>query len=124
MDSAGFKYTKNLFYCTLLCYYDKFHNFDEMAVKKIFTWAFMVRIDMVNLGFDSINKYAIGDSSNSRYTNAIPMFAKISTARLHNEISGLQIRVKRSGDGPASDKWTSLYKDLKTINGLMEASNE
>ncbi len=38
--SAGFGYTKNLFYCALLCYYDKFHNFDEMAVKKLFSWAF------------------------------------------------------------------------------------
>ena len=54
--STGFRYTKNLFYCALLCYYDKFHNFDEMAVKKLFTWAFMVRVDMESLGFDSINK--------------------------------------------------------------------
>lgn len=122
-NSTGFRYTKNLFYCALLCYYDKFHNFDEMAVKKLFTWAFMVRIDMENLGFDSINKYAIGDSSNSRYTNAIPMFAKISFARLHNEISGLQIRIKRDGDAPSSNKWTSLYQKLKEINGIAEASN-
>ena len=59
--SAGFAYARNLFYCVLLCYYDKFHNFDEMAVKKLFTWAFMIRVDMENLGFDSINKYAIGN---------------------------------------------------------------
>lgn len=117
-NSTGFRYTKNLFYCALLCYYDKFHNFDEMSVKKLFTWAFMVRVDMENLGFDSINKYAIGDSSNSRYTNAIPMFAKISFARLHNEISGLQIRVKREGDAPQSDNWNGLYQKLKEINGI------
>ena len=122
--STGFRYTKNLFYCALLCYYDKFHNFDEMAVKKLFTWAFMLRIDMENLGFDSINKYAIGDAGNSRYTNTIPMFAKISFARLHNEISGLQIKVKREGDAPTSSKWKALYQKLKVINGLVEVSNE
>ncbi len=122
-NSTGFRYTKNLFYCALLCYYDKFHNFDEMAIKKLFTWAFMVRIDMENLGFDSINKYAIGDASNSRYTNAIPMFAKISFARLHNEISGLQIKVKRDGDAPTSSKWNSLYQKLKELNGLAEVPN-
>lgn len=122
-NSTGFRYTKNLFYCALLCYYDKFHNFDEMSVKKLFTWAFMVRIDMENLGFDSINKYAIGDASNSRYTNAIPMFAKISFARLHNEISGLQVRVKREGDAPQSSNWNWLYRKLKEINGIAEVSN-
>ncbi len=121
--SAGFRYTKNLFYCALLCYYDKFHNFDEMAIRKLFTWAFMIRVDMENLGFDSINKYAIGDSVNSRYTNTIPMFARISLARVHNEISGLQIRVKREGDAPASNNWRELYSRLKVINAI-EVSNE
>jgi hypothetical protein len=94
-----------------------------MSVKKLFTWAFMVRVDMENLGFDSINKYAIGDASNSRYTNVIPMFARISFARLHNEISGLQVRVKREGDAPQSANWNWLYQKLKEINGIAEVSN-
>ena len=112
-SSTGFRYTKNLFYCALLCYYDKFHNFDEMAVKKLFTWAFMLRVDMAHLGFNSINKYAVGDAGNARYTNAIPVFAKISFARRHNEISSLQIRVKRDGDMPQSKEWDWLYRELK-----------
>lgn len=122
--SAGFVYARNLFYCALLCYYDKFHNFDEMAVKKLFTWAFMIRVDMENLGFDSINKYAIGDDDNSRYTNEVAMFSKISFARLHNEISSLHIKVKRDPDRANHDKWNDLYKKLKIMNGLMEVSNE
>lgn len=122
--SAGFGYARNLFYCALLCYYDKFHNFDEMAVKKLFTWAFMIRVDLENLGFDSINKYAIGDDSNSRYTNAVAMFSKISFARLHNEISSLQIKVRRYPDEATHEKWNDLYSKLKVMNGFAEASNE
>ena len=120
-NSTGYGYAKNLFYCALLCYYDKFHNFDEMAVKKIFTWALMIRVDMENLGFDSINKYSIGDE-NSRYTNVIPMFSKISFARVHTEISSLQIKVKREPDIPASEKWVELYNQLKEMNGIVEAT--
>lgn len=122
--SAGYGYTKNLFFCALLCYYDKFHNFDEMAVKKLFSWAFMIRIDMENLGFDSINKYSIGDESNQRYSNTIPMFARISFARLHTEISGLQIKIKRDNDAPASNKWMPLYSKLKEMNGIKEVSDD
>lgn len=114
--SAGFGYTKNLFYCALLCYYDKFHNFDEMAVKKLFSWAFMLRVDMKNLGFDSINRYAIGDK-NSRYTNIIGIFSKISLARMHHEISSLQINVRRDPDAPSHKKWKELYGTIKEING-------
>lgn len=110
--SVGFSYAKNLFYCALLSYYDKFHNFDEMAVKKLFVWAFMLRIDMENLGFDSVNKYAIGDE-NSRYTNTIGMFAKISLARMHHEISSLQIKVQWN----PNSKWPKLYRAIEQISG-------
>lgn len=116
--SVGFGYAKNLFYCGLLMYYDKFHNFDEMAVKKIFTWAFMIRVDMENLGFDSVNKYAVGEQ-NDRYTNVVPLFSKISLARSHTEISNLQIRVMRNPDRATSDKWNELYFDLKRLNGYV-----
>ena len=114
-NSTGFMYAKNLFYCALLCYYDKFHNFDVMVVKKLFFWAFMLRIDMQNLGFDSINKYAIGED-NSPYTNKIAMFSKINFARMHYEISSLQIKVLRDPDNASSPKWEELYKDIKKLN--------
>ena len=87
-----------------------------MAVKKLFSWAFMLRVDMENLGFDSVNKYAIGDE-NSRYTNTVGIFSKISFARMHHEISGLQIKVRREPDSPSYDKWKGLYDTIKMING-------
>ena len=120
--SAGYGYAKNLFYCALLCYYDRFHNFDEMAVKKLFIWAFMLRIDLENLGYSSINIYATGDE-NYRYTNNIPVFSKISLARTHYEISSLQISTRREPDKPASDNWIKLYKKLKKMNGFTEDSD-
>lgn len=121
--SAGFSYASNLFYCALLCYYDKFRNFDERAVKKLFTWAFMLRVDMENLGFDSVNKYAVGETE-SRYTNQIPMFSIIANARLHTEISNLAVQVKRESDTANSSKWNPLYEALKTLNGIGGPQNE
>lgn len=121
--SVGFGYAKNLFYCALLMYYDKFHNFDVMAVKKLFTWSFMLRVDMKNLGFDSINKYAIGET-NGQYTNQVALFSKINLARLHTEISNLQIKAVRNPDDAASEKWRPLYRQLKIINGLAEENDE
>ena len=114
--SVGFKHAKNLFYCALLMYYDKFHNFDIMAVKKIFTWALMIRVDMRNLGFDSINKYAIGEA-NGMFSNVVPLFSRIALARMHTEISNIQIKVLRESDKAEHDKWDQLYFDLKALNG-------
>lgn len=111
-DSKGLNYAKNLFFSTLLCYYDRFHNFDVMAVKKLFTWAMMIRVDMKHLGFATINRYAIGGENNERYSNAMPMISKISYARKHTEISGIKINVI-SEDGNSE-----LYYKLIDLNGL------
>lgn len=97
--TAGFRHACNLFRCALFAYYDRFHNFDVRAIRKLFTWAMMVRVDMQALGFDTINKYAVGDRANSPYTNAIPMFYKIARARSHTEISDIIVRTQEPHEG-------------------------
>lgn len=97
--SAGFRHAHGLFLCVLFAYYDRFRNFDVRAVRKLFCWAMMVRVDMQSLGFDTINKYAVGDRANSPYTNAIPMFRRIARARSHHEIADTIVRVRDSFDG-------------------------
>lgn len=94
-SSTGMNHARNLFFCALLCYYDRFHNFNLMAVKKLFTWAMMLRVDMNHLGFDSVNRYAIGLGDNDKYTNSEPVISLISSARRHTEISGMPLMVKQ-----------------------------
>lgn len=115
-SSTGFRYAMNLFYCALLFYFDRFHMYDEMAVKKLFAWAMMIRVDMENLGFDTINNYAIGNEDKD-YTNHIPMFFKIATARNNQEITNLRIQVIRTPDRAKSEKWNELYEKLKSLIG-------
>lgn len=125
--SAGLTHVRNLFFAVLLFYFDKFHNMDELAVKKLFLWAFMLRMDLHSLGADSVNKYAIGEGSGT-YTNYIAMFSKISIARLHTEISNLQIYVgnraisehaiRKSGD--TIKELNDLYELLNKLNGYGE----
>ena len=115
-NSTGFRYAMNLFYCVLLFYFDRFHMYDEMAVKKLFAWAMMIRVDMENLGFDTINNYAIGNEDKD-YTNHIPMFFKIATARRNQEIANLRIQVIRTPDRAKSEKWNELYEKLKSLIG-------
>lgn len=116
-SSTGMNHARNLFFCALLCYYDRFHNFDPMAVKKLFTWAMMLRVDMNHLGFDTINRYAIGLGDKDRYTNTEPVISLISTARRHTEISGMSLMLKRENGEAEATKWQELYDALLRING-------
>lgn len=52
------------------------------------------------------------------------MFSKINLARMHNEISGMQIKARRDPDSPADPKWNELYNKIKIMNGLEVVSNE
>ena len=113
--STGMNHARNLFFCALLCYYDRFHNFDLMAVKKLFTWAMMLRVDLYSLGYDSVNLYAIGEEK--AYTNAKAVISLITTARRHTEISGMTLNLQRMDNKARADKWQELYNALLRLNG-------
>ena len=116
--STGMNHARNLFFCALLCYYDRFHNFDLMAVKKLFTWAMMLRVDIYSLGYDSINLYAIGEEK--AYTNTKPVISLITTARRHTEISGMTLDLKRTDNKARAEKWQQLYNALRQLNGYKQ----
>ena len=117
-SSAGLTHVRNLFFAVLLFYYDKFHNMDELAVKKLFMWAFMLRMDLRSLGADSVNKYAIGEYSGN-YANYIAVFSKISLARLHTEIGNIQINIDAKVPKKEwTDEQKSLYELLKQMRGI------
>ena len=117
--NSQLSFARTLFFNVLLCYYDKFHNFDEMAVKKLFIWAMMIRVDMIKLKYETINDYSVGQFNNS-YSNTIPMFFKIKTARKHTEIANIDILTKRDGDCARSSSWAALYSNLKKMNGMTD----
>lgn len=114
---VGFRHACRLFFCALLCYYDRFGVLDAPAVKRLFTWAMMLRVNMQHLGFASINKYAIGerDPQKDQYTNVIPVLSMIVSARKHTEISDISLKVDvepRQSD----EKWERLRKGLRELN--------
>ena len=116
-SSIGMNHARQLFFCALLCYYDRFHNFDPMAVKKLFTWAMMLRVDMINLSFDSVNRYAIGLGDKDGYSNVKPVISLISNARRHTEISGMTLDLRRTDNKARVERWQPLYDALLQLNG-------
>lgn len=115
---AGFDHCRNLFYCAVLCYYDRFKNFDQKAILKLFTWAFMLRVDRISLPYSSMNKYAVGETTDT--TNQIAMFYEITRARTHNQIANISINVKRAGNQAKKDSWNPLYEEILQLNKIQQ----
>ena len=74
----------------------------------------MIRIDMQHLGYDTINKYAIGEY-NVQYSNNLPVFSLIANARKHADISNLTIECNNN-----EKNWSELSVKLLKLNGLYE----
>lgn len=113
--NMGFTYATNLFKCALLCFYDRFNILDKIIVKKLFLWAMTLRIDMDVLGFDSINKYAIGESTNVSYSNTIPMFNIISNSLKHTDIENLHINYSNKENSMWLGRHTDFIEKIKKI---------
>ena len=110
--SIGLKHVRKLYKAVLLLYYDRFHMLDTLALKKIFMWAFMLRIELENVSYDSVNKYAVGNG----YYNNIPMFSVISQARKHTDIGNIIINLPEEiSCNNCAEERNKLYELLKTM---------
>jgi hypothetical protein len=89
-----------------------------MAIKKLFVWAMMVRVDMQHLGFDTINRYAIGLGDNDKYSNAMPVISMITCARKHTEISSMRLNIKFNEKSDVNvESRKKIYDGLKKLYG-------
>ena len=110
----GVKYTCQLFFAVLLFYYDRFNEIDKTSLYKLFTWAFMLRIDLESINMKSINLYALG-TENSNTTNNIPMFYLIANFKNHFELYDIVIETK-----PHDDNWLELYNFISKLENNEE----
>lgn len=121
LDGAGvgYSYAKQLFYCAVLYYCDRFRNFDDRIIKRLYAWAFMVRLQMQKLGFDSVKNYAIGEKVGDRET--IPMFYLLQKCMKESDVLKIIVPMLPQEEirySPTNDDKMLLLENIKTIFGL------
>ena len=121
LDGAGvgFSYAKQLFFCAVLYYCDRFRNFDDRIIKRLYAWAFMVRLQMQKLGFDSVKNYAVGERVGVRET--IPMFYLIQKCMKESDILKIIVPMLPHVEiqySPKNNDKTLLLEKIQTILGL------
>ena len=118
-SGVGFSYAKQLFYCAVLYNCDRFRNFDDRIIKRLYVWAFMVRLQMQKLGFDSVKNYAIGEKVGDRET--IPMFYLLQKCMKESDVLKIVVPMLSQEEirySPTNDDKTSLLENIKAILGL------
>ena len=108
---TGDKYVRNLFYCGLIYYIDKFGDKDlSKAIDKIFVWAYSLRLKLQAVGIDSVDNYALG-IRRSRHS-PIQFFKKIKETIKPSDIINLQLETLKENRSRKTEEIEKLFKDL------------
>lgn len=106
---TGDKYVRNLFYCGLIYFVDKFGEKElPKATEKVFIWAYSLRLKLFSVGLDSIDNYALNKAHSQ-----IQLFKKIREAIRPNDIVNLKLETLRENRSSKTDKIVELFKEMK-----------
>jgi uncharacterized protein with ParB-like and HNH nuclease domain len=108
-NRTGDKYVRNLFYCGLVYYVDKFGKKDlKKAIEKIFVWAYSLRLKLYSVGLDSIDNY----SFNKAHTQ-LQLFKQIREAFNHNDILNMQFEILKENRSSKTEAIENLFRKMK-----------
>lgn len=107
---TGDKYIRNLFYCGLIYYIDKFGDKDlSKAIDKIFVWAYTLRLKLQAVGLDSVDNFALNRGDHSQ----IQLFKKIKETIKPNDILNLRLETLKENKSSKTEIIIEQFKRLK-----------
>lgn len=105
----GDKYIRNLFYCGLIYYIDKFGEKDlSKAIDKIFVWAYSLRLKLQAVGLDSVDNFALNKGHSQ-----IQLFKKIRETIKPSNILNLRLEILNENRSSKTEKIVEEFKRLK-----------
>jgi hypothetical protein len=116
---TGDKHIRNLFYCGLIYYIDKFVNKDfskvdekelSKVIDKIFIWAYALRLKLYSVGLESVDNYALNKAHSQ-----VQLFKEIRESIRPHDIFNInlevlqQVQIKRE----EMTEIMTLFKEMK-----------
>lgn len=111
---TGDVYVRNLFYCALIAFVDKFgEKYLKDAVEKLFIWAYTLRLKLHSVGIDSIDNYALNWGN-----SLIALFSLIRDANRPQDI--LNIELEYLSGTPKSTKEEDVVEKFRELGYYAE----
>ena len=112
-NRTGDRYVRNLFYCALIDYIDKFgqKNIDRI-VEKLFIWAYTLRLKLHSVDIESMDNYALNLGHSQ-----IAMFKIIRDANKPQDILNVELGTLSDTKATKEEKIIAKFKTLGYYNG-------
>lgn len=114
---SGDKYIKRLYECALLFFADRFgiNSITDSVMKQLYTWSYSLRLVMVAVYPETINKYALG--RHERVNSGIDIFAKISEMIEPEELNLIILdKLNNEQVGDRLKNYNEIWEFLKKEN--------
>lgn len=114
---SGDKYIKRLYECALLFFADRFgiNSITDSVMKQLYTWSYSLRLVMVAVYPETINKYALG--RHERVNSGIDIFAKISEMIEPEELNLIILdKLNENQVGDRLKNYNEIWEFLKKEN--------
>ena len=106
---TGDKYVRNLFYCGLIYYVDKFGEKElQKATEKIFIWAYTLRLKLYSVGLNSIDNYALNKAHSQ-----IQLFKIIRESIRPNDIINMKLETLKENRSSKTEKIVQRFTEMK-----------
>jgi uncharacterized protein with ParB-like and HNH nuclease domain len=107
-NRIGDEYVREMFDCAVLYYWDKFgENQLDLAIEKLFIWAYSLRLELARVGLPATDNYAIG------INGRLQVFEIIRNAiypdDVINELQNFKVPARR---GDEDDEIRKLFEEL------------
>ncbi|MBS7310107.1 MAG: DUF262 domain-containing protein [Treponema sp.] len=110
---GGNGYIRNLFINIIMFYIDKF-DFDSLSktvLKKLFKWAYSLRLKMYSVYPETVNNYALGNNNRANY--GLRMFNKISEMTSPSDMDSILLdTIKKNEINNKNDLNTRLWTEI------------
>ena len=110
---GGNGYIRNLFINIIMFYIDKF-DFDSLSktvLKKLFKWAYSLRLKMYSVYSETVNNYALGNNNRANY--GLRMFNKISEMTSPSDMDSILLdTIKKNEINNKNDLNTRLWTEI------------
>ena len=114
---SGDKYIKRLYECALLFFADRFgiNSITDSVMKQLYTWSYSIRLVMIAVYPETINKYALG--RHERVNSGIDIFAKISEMIEPEELNLIILdKLNNEQVGDRLKNYNEIWEFLKKEN--------
>lgn len=106
---TGDRYIRNLFYCGLIYYIDKFGNKDlSKVIDKIFIWAYSLRLKLERVQLDSVDNFAL----NKKHSQ-IQLFIRVRDAIKPKDILNIRFDIFKENKSSKTEAIVEEFRKLK-----------